>query len=329
MEEIITLLESGKIAGYEEEIPDVISTGSSHVFIFRKKNIALKLYRRDNEHWNKYFADMSEGEARRSFITLDYDWNHLYSPIVYLGLKQIAIVDGILEFSLPAGSDELIIEMKIVDDASFLMNILDSDTPLTPETYADMGRQVAVITKSDKLLTPSHKTFDEIAKERAVDLMSWIKNLNSFDDTFISALEEHIISYVEAHKIAFEYLNDEDFVNVIDCHSANAVYEAGTISFVDVLLPKELWRTSRMNENFFRIATDVAVLRGEEAYEAYKKGFLNISAFENTTEEFDLIYCASLMLCIQTAYAKKDKGHQPLADKYYYFVQNKLSEKHN
>ena len=85
MEEIVNLLEQGKVFGFEPEKPKVISTGSSYVFIFPINNIALKLYRRDNEHWNTYFSDMSEGDARRNFIMKDYEWNHTYSPDIYFG----------------------------------------------------------------------------------------------------------------------------------------------------------------------------------------------------------------------------------------------------
>ncbi len=324
MEETIKLIGSGKVFGYMEEVPEVISTGSSYIFIFRKNDIALKLYRRDNEHWNKYFSDMSEGEVRTAFISKDYEWNHFYSPNIYLGLKQADIVDGVVKLSDLTGGDELIIEMKIINSSDFLINILNENINLSEDDFYSMGKQAAQMTKSDKLKPSTEKNFYEIMKERVIDLTSWAKNLPPLTEGFTLKLEKYIDSYVDNSIESFKSLTDKDFVAVIDCHSANAIYIEGKLTFVDVLLPKPLWRTSRVNENFFRIATDIFVLRGEKAYKEYKRGFMEVTSFENKTEDFDLIYQSALMLCVQTSYAGEDKTHQELADKYYSFVINKL-----
>lgn len=324
MEETIKLIEFGKVFGYIKETPEVVSTGSSHIFIFRKNDIALKLYRRDNKHWNTYFSDMSEGEVRKSFISKDYQWNHFYSPNIYLGLKQADIIDGVVKLSESRGGDELIIEMKIINSSDFLINILNENRNLSDEDFYSMGKQTAQITISNKLKPSTEKNFYEIMKERVIDLTSWAKNLSPLTEDFTSKLEKYIDNYVDNSMDSFKNLTEKDFVTVIDCHSANAIYIECKLTFVDVLLPKPLWRTSRVNENFFRIATDIFVLRGEKAYEEYKRGFMEVTSFDNNTEDFDLIYQSALMLCVQTAYAGEDKTHQELVNKYFNFVSNKL-----
>lgn len=327
MEETIELLGKGKVAGFKEEIPEIISTGSSHVFIFKENNVALKVYRRDNEHWNKNFSDMSEGEARRTFIMMDYEWNHFYSPEIYLGIKQARPTkEGTLELSEDISlGDELIIEMKILKSDTFLMNILSGDVELTIADYFSIGKQMALITQPQTLKPGTDENFYEIMKERVVDLTSWIKSLPTADKSFTSKLEFYLHSYTERSRSRFELLTRKDLVAVIDCHAANAVYEQGKISCIDVLLPKELWRVSRVNDNFFRIGVDIAVLRGQVAYEAYRDGFMSITPFDTSDEMFDLIYCASTMFGVQSTYAEKDESHKPLVDKYYSFVKGGLA----
>lgn len=325
MEETIKLLENGKILGYIEEIPEIISTGASYVFIFRKNKIALKLYRRDNEHWNTHFSDMSKGEARRNFIIMDYEWNHFYSPDVYLGIKQINITDNnMIELSEELIGDELVIEMKIIESSTILMNALNEDKKLSQEDFFLIGKQVAEFTKSNKIEPVSGKNFYEMMTERVVDIMSWMKNLDSVAGPFVSKVETYLTNYIENSRVKFENLTDKDFVTAIDCHAANASYEAGRLYLIDVLPPKDLWRIARVNENFGRIGTDIAVLYGKEFYDYYHNGFRSITQFNNEDELFDQIYNASIMMCVQVSYANKNKKHQVIADKYFNFINSKL-----
>lgn len=82
-EKIRALFLSGKVAD-ETTVPEHIETVMSHVFLFPER--VYKIYKGDNEWFNKNFNDLSDRRKRFEFSKNDFHWNQMLCPEVYVGI---------------------------------------------------------------------------------------------------------------------------------------------------------------------------------------------------------------------------------------------------
>ena len=138
--QLITLFNAGKVPG-ENTKPHHIETVISNVFIFADR--VYKIYKNDNDFFNKSFRDISSASARFDFSRRDFGWNHSLSPSIYLELKGVTIADGALKFFEPTdAADELVMVMKRFEKKDVLFEKIMHGEINRDEAFA-MGRELA------------------------------------------------------------------------------------------------------------------------------------------------------------------------------------------
>lgn len=324
MSSILESIQGGKIAGFSEEKPEMIMTSISRVFIFRKNKRVLKIYRRDNEYWNTNFSDLSGGKIRKEFIKQDFEWNRYFNPNVYVKLSEAHKNDGLVILAEPAGGDELVIEMSLIDTSHFFIPTLASKQVFTDEEYFSIGQQLATLKDGFKQKPDLGKNWYEIFKERINDLRVWMENVPDFSKEIISECVSFLKSYTEINKVRFESIGEDEMVATIDAHGENAMYSNKELSFIDIFLPKELWRLAPKEIDILRIGLDVYVLRSERAYQSYIAGIKSETTLDEQDELFYLVYLSALMGCIQSTIAENTKSRKPIAQKYHSFFRHHL-----
>lgn len=325
MNSILEQFSEGKIKGFSSEAPEIIITTVSRIFVFPQNKRAFKIYRRDNDYWNRNFFDLSGGQIRKDFIKEDFKWNRYFNPEVYLGLKEARLKDDLIFLSEPEDGDELIIEMAIIDRTKFLIPVLASNLTLDNQDFYLIGQQFASLKKGFREKPKLDKNWLEIFNERIQDLRVWMEEVHVPADILAQTLA-YLADYLQVNRSRFEQITENEMVGIIDAHGENAMYDGKKLSFIDIFLPKALWRLGPKEIDFFRIGLDIYVLRGEEAYRSYLKGIGESDSFSKEDEFFYLVYLSALMSCIQSDWAQNDKGKISVAEKYQLFFESCLGK---
>lgn len=316
---IISLIQQGKISDFSE-IPEMVVTTISNVFIFQEAKKVLKIYRRDNEYWNTSFSDISKGESRIQFIREDFSANKAVSPLVYLELKKATVVDGMVNLSPPEdGDDELVILMQYINaKESFNDSLFRGDIP--QQEFASIGSQFGNIKKNLSISEerPSDNWF-ELMTQRVTDLKIWMEHLSQYIPSEVTnQCIEVVTKYTETNKERFRSIQGNDLAYTIDAHGENALFDDGKLEFIDILLPNARWRWTPKEYDIYRIGVDILILSGEENLKHYIDGAKKEYAeFEEKDENFYLLYCAALMVCILSTLIQSKPEKELLMRKYY------------
>ncbi len=132
---VVDHIQAGRILGFHGEVPRLVSTGMSSVFLFRESKRVLKVYKRDIVH----FRETDGGVRRRDFIREDFLWNHTMSPDIYTRLWVGMIEDSRIVLREDDGvSDELIIEMTLIEYPPLVDSLIDGS--LTDSDYYMLGK---------------------------------------------------------------------------------------------------------------------------------------------------------------------------------------------
>lgn len=318
-ESVVSLIGQGKIDGFSE-IPEMVVTTISNVFIFQEAKKVLKIYRRDNEYWNTSFSDISKGKSRIQFIREDFSANRAVNPLVYLELKKAAIVDGTVKLSPPEDEDdELVVVMKYINARESFNDNLFSGNILSQE-FVSIGSQFGNIKKNLNISEKrASENWFELMTQRVTDLKVWMEHLNQYipfevTNQCITAVTQ----YTEANKERFSSIKGDGLVYTIDAHGENALFNQGRLEFIDILLPSARWRWTPKEYDIYRIGVDILILSGEKSLRDYIDGAKKeYSDFEERDRDFYLLYCAALMVCILATLVQSKPEKELLMKKYY------------
>lgn len=319
-ESIISLIQEGKIRSFNNEVPEMVVTTISNVFIFQEAKKVLKIYRRDNGYWNMSFSDISEGKSRIQFISEDFSANRAVNPLVYLELKKASIADGIVKLSLPEDDDdELVVVMQYINAKESFSDSLFRGSILSQE-FLSIGSQFGDIKKNLNISEKrASENWFELLSKRVDDLRVWMEHLNKYIPSEVTnQCIEVVTKYTEAYKERFSSIKGDGLVYTIDAHGENALFNEGKLEFIDILLPTARWRWTPKEYDIYRIGADILILSGEEDLKSYidgaKKEYAN---FEEKDGDFYLLYCAALMVCILATLVQSKPEKELLMKKYY------------
>lgn len=319
---LLSLLSTGKILG-EVATPEHIETVISNVFLF--KEYAYKLYKNDNEFFNKSYNDLSSKVTRLDFVHSDFEWNHQLSKEVYLRLQGVKVVENEIVFVNDfKDADELLQVTKRLPSNSVLFDLLNKDA-LAENDYREMGKQFALREKnfSWNETLPDEMVLDNMLS-RYNDIVEWIESA----DKYIPKVERDEYMKQFRELIMREFGADFSKVSIcFDVHSLNIFYVNGVLYPFDTYSPKAPWRVGPSLLNLYRIATDIFALVGESKFRAFVDGYhetLFIDAPTKDTEHFFIIYSALIMIPYFYILGQKEHSKMEIALKYHNFLKQQI-----
>lgn len=326
--DLFTLLREGKVDSCQS-VPKMVETVISRVFIFDQENLVLKFYKRDNDWWNTSMQDMSSGVPRANFIRQDFAFNHFLNPNIYTDLKCAVVEAGRVTLRDPEDQDdELVIVMKKQDFTHVLTQVL-AERRCTLEDYRTIGKSFAHIkqTLPSDFLPKIEFDWYEHVYLRLNDLTSWVTSEKDFPSDVGEKALERLRAMLEQHKDAFKKISHADIPVSIDSNSENLLYENGELSFIDAYPPKDAWRVATFEGDIFRIATDIYVFAGEEAYDTYMSGVQEVApdAVHSHFSDFYILYSALIAGPYFFMLTRKNPTYRPIAEKYLSFIESLLN----
>jgi aminoglycoside phosphotransferase family enzyme len=322
-EKIVELLKNGIAPDFDGALPKHIITAISNVFIFKDK--AYKIYKRDNDFFNKSFNDLSKKENRFIFTRKDFEWNNRLSPEVYTKLRGVVLKDGAIVFTESTeDSDELIIEMNKIDMSNQLMKRL-IENRISLDDCLEIGRQFGERISHLPKLKATRTTYEDFLT-RYQDLISWVGSVKNIPLDKAEKYLNFIKDFIESHK---DELNSKDLMGVcVDVHADNAVLTGKSFSLIDTYAPKEAWLHGYKFINIYRLATDIYAFLGKEYFEKVLQGY------EETThqklprkyDKFLVIYCELVTWPYQYMLSEKEPERLYVARKYQSFIEKIFQE---
>lgn len=317
---LIEAFEGQKITGLSPKIDKVIETAISKLYFSDDK--VYKIYKYDKA----FFGDFSDFSFRKKFYNDDYSWNSAMAPDIYTALQGVKNKNNHYILTSRNEADDFYYVMNKVDTDKCLTNLLIqgqiTENDLAKIAYA-MGVRIKKLTDEQKKENNNlfSKRMRELAKEDVEDLRSWAymadpKLLKSKTDEIIN----EIFRFVEKEKY-LERLTEKNLALNIDGHSDNTLFINNEAGFIDIMPPKENWRTGDFYFNICRLATDVAVLWSKDKTEAMYEVFNQI-ALVVPPPKVRLIYEIRASL-IRTAYFYI-LNKPELAEKYLEFLESRI-----
>ncbi len=310
--------------------PEHLLTTISHIFLYSKT--VYKLYRKDNENFNRLFVDLS-GEDRRSFYEEDFSWNNYYNPLVYKRLSGIKEnYSGNIELCEAVDKDvyDYVIEMERIDMQHNLTEQLLGGR-LTKDDFRKIGyemtKRIAEFPHKPKTKDNYYQIYHKLLLEVGE---GWAYEADPFiplDE--VKEVMSILFKYLESKRNELSAYTEKDFIFTIDNHSDNIFYRNGVLSFVDVYLPKESWRIVMPRYNILRLATDVLVLRGERYANALCAGYAGYYPNEHSEKQFDTfeqIYMALIKGPYLFIMGKETEARFDEAKKYWKFIKDSTSQ---
>ncbi len=321
---IVDLIKEGKLEGFLGA-PTMIETVISRVFIFDVDDIVLKIYKRDNNWWNTNIQDLSGGALRSRFIRHDFEFNHFLNPKIYLEIKALVCENGTAKLvDLKDADDELVIVMHKEDVSETLTEVL-YEGKLKPEEYKDIGQSLAKIKLSlPKSFLPDNKSnWYEQMTARLEDLSGWILSEKDFPKELADKALAKFGKILEENQSRFQSITKNDLFPLIDCNPENLIYSHKELRFLDVYPPKDDWRIGTFEMDIFRVAGDVCALAGEDAYDAFMEGAVEIAAgnLDKSLSDFYLLYGAMITAPYFFMLSNKNEKYKVKAEKYLKFVE--------
>lgn len=314
---LLKLLSSGKIPG-ESGVPEHIETVISNVFLFKDR--AYKVYKNDNDFFNKSFHDLSTKEERLSFSAADFDWNKQLAREIYLHLQGVKVVSDEIAFTDADEAEELIqINTRMPSGAVLFDHLQKND--LEEVDFYEIGKQFAMREKAFVWHGEfsSESTLQNIIK-RHTDIIEWVKDA----EEYLPAQERNAYSEQLLSLIKEIYTSDTTPLSIgFDFHSFNAFYVEGVLYPFDTHPPKDAWRFCPTGLNVYRLATDVFALVGEKEFRAVIQGYfgyLNISIPNEKGERLFVMYAALIMVSYLYMLARTDSDKMSAAIKYHEFL---------
>ena len=315
---LLELLRAGKVPG-ESGIPKHIETVISNVFLFNER--VYKVYKNDNEFFNKNFHDISTKEERFAFSISDFEWNHQLAKEIYLRLQGVKVEGGSIIFlNESKNAEELLLVTTQLPAGTVLLDQLQKGN-LTEVDFYEIGKQFAA---REKGFVWRGEFPDESLLEnmlgRYPDVIEWVKNA----ETYLPTKEREEYGKQLKGLIMRVYTGETASVTTcFDFHSLNAFYADQMLYPFDTYPPKDSWRFGPPWLNIYRLATDIFALAGEKEFRAVIQGYrecLNIETPSKETERLFIIYAALIMVSSLYMLAKTDTDKKETAGKYHDFL---------
>lgn len=326
-ESLYELLEQGNVNGFSEA-PQCIATVISRVYIFKKEQTVLKVYKRDNVWWNENMNDLSGGLTRSKFIRNDFEFNKILSPEIYRGLKTIKIEDGLIVLKDPEESDdELVIVMNTADVDATLTKVL-ANKILQSEEYELIGKEFGTkkLSLPQEFLPQLDENLYDHMTDRINDLEEWISSESLFSsDLKIQGLEQ-LRQNLNSQQYCFKNILAKDLSVCIDCNSENLLILDKHLTFIDAFPPKASWLPGPFNIDVFRTGADIYALAGEESFNAFLRGVESVAGEKLSLElqNFYLLYGALIMAPYLYMRSRENNEFLPLAEQYSNFIKDVL-----
>ncbi len=324
---LLELMKAGNFPG-ETGQPTHIQTVISNVFIF--DDTVYKLYKNDNDFFNKGFRDLSAISDRFNFTEKDYNWNSTLSPSIHIRLAPVAVRDGaIVEVDSPDAAEELMIVMCKVDTNNVLYKKL-TDGEITEEDCFEIGRQLGESMKKIQIKPAQPHNFYDSFRSRIQDVRIWIKSVTEY----ISAEEsDAYCDFLEAfrteHRSWFENELSAHVTTDGDFHSHNAIYAQGAFHLIDTYPPKESWGVGHRLIGMYRIGTDIWALSGKrEFFESFIKGYEAGRGIlvDRRLDDLYIIYASGIALSYLYMLQRTDPDKKESAERFHAFVREYFSK---
>lgn len=318
---LIALLQAGKLPG-ESGVPERVETVISNVFLFKER--ACKLYKNDNEFFNKTFNDLSDRAVRLAFTQADFRWNQQLASEVYLRLQGVRVRDGVLELAESGEeADELLQVTKRLPSGTILFDQLGTKA-LSEADFREMGKQFGERELSFVLdeERPNETALENVLG-RYADIDEWMKSVEqhmpaSERETYMRELKD-LIGRVYGTPVV------QDISVCFDSHSLNAFYVDETLYPFDTYSPKAVWRFGPPLLNVYRIAVDIFALAGEKKFRAFIDGYresTQTGSISNDTERFMVIYASLIMVPYLYMIGESDTTKAEAAARYHAFLKD-------
>ncbi|MDP2641707.1 MAG: hypothetical protein Q8P21_00195 [bacterium] len=317
----LELIKAGKMPG-ETSVPKYIETVISNVFIFNDK--VYKLYKNDNEFFNKGFRDLAPKKDRMDFTRRDFKWNHTLSPSIYTNIIGVNVKNGEIEVVDPSDeADEIVIVMNRVNTDDLLFEKLMRGEITEDESFS-MGKQLAQTLKLAQIKPEGDHNFYHKFEPRVSDLRDWIKSVSEH----ISEEEsKEYCDFLEAFRIDnkewFERELSEELVHGGDMHSHNAIFSNGNLYLMDTFPPKEEWLVDHKLIPLYRIGADIWALSGnKEMFEAFVRGYEEGIGHKvnRKLDELYIVYASAIMVSYLYMLQRTDKSKKAAAEKFHQFI---------
>lgn len=314
-------MKSGKIAG-ESSTPKHIETVMSNVFIFDKT--VYKLYKNDNDFFNKAFRDLAPKKDRMDFTKRDFEWNHTLTPSIYTKLIGISVKGGEIEITEPNDqAEEIVIVMNRAKTDDLLFEKLMQGTVSENESFI-MGKQLAEnLKKAQKKPEERHNFYNKF-EARVSDLRNWIKSVGEFvDESEFKEYCDFLEAFRKDNKEWFEKELSDEMVHGGDLHSHNAIFTDGNLFLIDTYAPKEEWLVDHHLIPLYRVGTDIWALSGnKKLFEEFIRGYEEGSGTKvnRNLDDLYVIYASSIMVCYLYILQRTDKEKKEAAARFHKFI---------
>ncbi|MBP6944577.1 hypothetical protein KBD61_02735 [Patescibacteria group bacterium] len=270
---ILRAFKAGTVQGLLEPgiPPEHIRTFISDVFLF--PSTVYKIYRRDNQDFNKDFINLDNIDIRRAFYKEDFRWNQYFNPSVYQQLQGIEVEgETTLLTEEMKTSSERVIQMRRIDAVLNLTRQLLEGRISEADAFA-IGSQLTKKVDQFPWREPSELSMLARLELSLLNLERWSL---SADPAFPRALTDRAIhslrGFVQSHQDRFSSLQEDEMVPCIDSHSDNLFFEGGTLSCIDIYLMKPEWRLMERSYSVYRLAMDIEVLGNKSLSETFIEG---------------------------------------------------------
>jgi aminoglycoside phosphotransferase family enzyme len=292
------------------------------VFIF--EDMVYKVYKNDNEFFNKGFRDLSDKAARFDFTRRDFEWNHSLSPSIYLHLAGVSVVDDRVRLGEPTDdAQELFFVMHRIKSDDVLFEKLMRGEVSRDEAFL-MGKQLAeALEKKSSTPPPGHNLF-HIFERRVTDLRGWISQVTEhISETESGEYCDFLEAFRHKHRKTFEEALTQEIEHEGDMHSHNAVFTDNVLYLMDTFPPKEEWLVGHALVPLYRIGVDIWALSGDQdLFEAFVEGYEKGSGkkVDRNLDAFFMIYAASIMVSYLYMLQRTDAEKKEAAQRFHKFI---------
>lgn len=293
---LLDLLKICEAFGETEKLKRHIETVISNVFIFSEHT--YKVYKNDNDFFNKTFRNIFGKKERFDFTKRDFAWNKYLNSDIYIGLKPVAVVDEKLSVVDENSADEYIIVMNTFPEEAVLINIFAKNVPSGFDTFR-AGERFALLHQRLPVLPSEHLDSHVLALNLCEDIFNWVSMQK---DRFESGeLEKYCVfmrKSVTQNLSVKNYFRDHLSVSM-DIHMGNALFYKGELMLIDTFSPKESWFIKHECCDLYRLGTDIRVFLGESAWESFRDGYYNKSPEKQCPPDvaiFSTVYASLIMV---------------------------------
>jgi hypothetical protein len=259
---IVTALEQLAVEGVEGDHDHIIETVLSKLFI--RGDEVHKAYK----HRTADFADLTDRTTRQQYIAEDFFWNNAMAPEIYRELRHVRREgERFVHVSAGEGEDWYMV-MRKVDTSHDLMKVIEG-AAFNKETLALYVRtlleRLAGLTSARRAALEGFFAQDYAhVRTEVLGACAWVAVDGG---PFLIPSE-----VAHARTLMERALNEETYFHhpiknisvVIDTNAENILFIDGTVSFIDVMPPKDEWR---VHDRYFlvcRTSADIRAQHGDE-----------------------------------------------------------------